>query len=240
MEILFLGFIFIGLGLIIGIRLIYKWYIVEDHAPFLLIIPFSLIFIFIAANFLVVAADYSGFFRFIFSTFWACWIMLASIMVFFQVWQGRKTVNRKKLLSFTFGAILVMSSYGFGLLGSQMIFNRCESSHIETGEVIINSIEDYYADNHRYPESLMELQPEYLSTESIHSCYDWGNFINRSSAWGPGFHYKKCKDGTVMLGIPVMGKVLFHQYYLDDKEWSLADGDPLELPYSFYNCVNDN
>ena len=192
------------------------------------LIPASLVMIFVATFFLLVAYDSSGFTRFIFISALKIMTVISVIIAIIQGVRHRHDFGRNTLILYYLSVFLATISSGIGFLGADVIINSCENSHLATGNIIVDSLENYYSENEQYPQNLLALIPKYIPKDSITTCYSI-DFL-RNKLFTPqfdGFYYKKCPKGTTQLSIPEMGSGHFHIYDLNNKEWYTSSGDTL-------------
>jgi hypothetical protein len=203
------------------------------------LIPSILIIVFVTVFFLLVVYDSGGFLRFIFT---GALVIVTGLSIVIAIVQGvryRHSFERNTLALYLLSTFLVIISSGIGFLGSNVMIGQCENFHLKTGNIIVNSLENYYSDNKQYPNNLSELVPNYINRGSISTCYSLrlsqGNF---STPQFDGFHYKKCALGTTRLSIPEMGSGQFHIYDLSDKQWYTSGGDTLGIADTVIRCQN--
>jgi hypothetical protein len=168
-------------------------------------------------------------------------LIIASVISFvISFLQGRKSIQQfgDNIVSLYFiCSLLTVASSGIAILGSNAIINKCEAYHLQVGNTIVASLENYFNDKNNYPSSLAELDPQYIKLNSIFTCYNIRRKLGYISAPEFGeFHYTKCSPQTTRLSIPEMGTGHFHVYDFTEKEWYISNGDPLEEWYRVTHC----
>jgi hypothetical protein len=192
------------------------------------LIPIGLAILFTIMFFLAIVYDSGGTIRFVqivslTMAFFLSFLIVANMGVY-----QRHSFDGNFLTSFFISCLLTITSGGAGVLGSNIIISKCENFHVEVGNIIVNSLEDYYSDRKAYPNNLSELIPQYLHENSIKTCFSIRLGVDDLSSQLEGFYYKKCSAGITQLIIPEMGTRHFHIYDLNDKQWFKSRGNTPE------------
>jgi hypothetical protein len=205
--------------------------------PHVLIIPILLFFIFFLIYFFLVVFDSSGFIRVIFTGAVIISTILSVSAAIIQFFYYRQKLKQSVISIFVTSALFVTTSGIAGRLASGVIITQCEHYHIATGNIIVHSLESYYNDNKVYPNNFLELLPQYISKDSVKTCYSvpFGQ-SNLSPTQFKGFYYKKCSQGTTELIIPEMGAGGYHVYDLNEKTWYIYNGEPIDEFRRLINC----
>jgi hypothetical protein len=201
-------------------------------------IPIGLGIIFATIFLFSVVSDPSGLIRFILVGSLIIAAVLAVLSAIVQGLRQKRYFGHNALIFYCVGSFLIPISSGVGVFASNIMIDKCEDFHLEIGNTIVNSLESYYSDKKEYPDNLSELIPHYIPDDSINTCYSFGLTDSSALQFG-GFHYKKCSSGITQLSIPEMGTGHFHIYDLNDKKWSISEGDTLEEWSRVTLCSND-
>ena len=188
-------------------------------------LPIGLAVAFVIILFLTVVYDSSGLIRFAVIISLIIASVISLIIAFLQGRKLFKELERNTMSIYFIGSLLTVASSGIAILGSTAIVNKCEAHHLQVGNFIVASLENYLHGNNIYPNSLAELDPKYINQNSILTCYSI-RFIS-APEFGE-FHYKKCSSKITQLSIPEMGTGHFHVYDLINKKWYTSGGDTLE------------
>ncbi|MBK9923974.1 MAG: hypothetical protein IPP66_01655 [Anaerolineales bacterium] len=197
----------------------------NNKAPLLWVfIPFGMAIIFTAVFSIVIVYEPSGFVRFMISASTMMGSIIAGIIATVYIvrsWHHRRSVMVFYIISCVFALI----SSVFGIKSSNVLINKCEILHEETGNAIAVAISNYYNDKNNFPENLSELVPLYIDNSTIKTCFKLAAVLYPRE-YG-GYTYMKCSPKIAEfyiqeMNLPEVWLQSYHVYHLDEHEWYLT------------------
>jgi hypothetical protein len=200
----------------------------NSRLVFYLLPVLAAIILFVVYFFLFIV-DYTGILIMIFTISLNVFLLFGIIFALISVIRRRKEMGHHRLILFSVGMILLVGLGFFSQTATFLMTEKCEQIHLQSGDKIIQAIEEYRQKYGKYPDNLMDVFPTHITKNEVFTCYqlqpDSGNKSPDREAY---FYYKKCHKGTTQLSIPYMGTTTFHLYDFKTKNWMNSTGDWLE------------